>query len=65
MMAFLASAFGNTGSDGVLGTAIKLGALGGGLCGLVTGGPVGIIRMLMSANQPNSSVPVSPVPDKA
>jgi hypothetical protein len=66
MMGLLASAFGNTGSDGVLGTAIKIGALGGGLCGVTLGGPVGLIRMLMlakEANHPSSAVPepTSPV----
>lgn len=52
---FLASAFGNTGHDGVLGTALKIGALGGGLCGLLMGGSVGLVRMLLLAHrQPNS-----------
>jgi len=65
MMGFLAKVFGNTGSDGVLGTAIKLGAGGGAMCGLVLGGPLGLLRMLMVANQPNSTVPEPALPDKA
>lgn len=63
LMGLLAAAFGNTGSDGVLGTAVKIGALGGGLCGIMLGGPVGLIRMLLLAkNQPSSAVlePTSP-----
>lgn len=63
LMGLLAAAFGNTGSDGVLGTAVKIGAMGGGLCGVAVGGPLGLIRMLMLAHrQPNSAVlePTSP-----
>lgn len=55
-LGFLAQVFQHTGPDGVLGTAVKIGALGGGMCGLVLGGPVGLIRLLILANQPNSAV---------
>lgn len=65
LMAFLASVFGNTGSDGVLGTAFKIGALGGGLCGLMLGGPIGMMRLFLLANQPNSAVPEPEPPASA
>ena len=64
-MGFLARVFGNTGADGVLGTAFKLGAGGGSMCGLMLGGPLGLVRMLMVANQPNSIVPEPALPDSA
>ncbi|MFN8608674.1 MAG: hypothetical protein U0931_14150 [Vulcanimicrobiota bacterium] len=59
-LGFLAGTLGNTGSDGVLGTAIKIGALGGGLCGLALGGPLGLVRMLMVA-RPKTAAPVDRV----
>lgn len=62
LMGLLAMAFGNTGPDGVWGTALKIGALGGGIWGLVLGGSVGLVRMLMLARQPSSAVLLEPEP---
>ena len=56
LLGFLAGVFGNTGSDGVVGTALKIGALGGGLWGLLLGGSLGLLRMLLLAHHPSSAV---------